>query len=111
MIEVLSEEYIRTARAKGLAEHRVILRHGLRNALGPVATLIGLDLGVLMGGAIVTEYIFAWPGIGREVLQAILEIDIPLILGVVLFTAVMIVVVNFVVDLAYSWLDPRVRAR
>jgi peptide/nickel transport system permease protein len=64
-----------------------------------------------MGGAVVTEYIFAWPGVGREVLQAILEIDIPLILGVVLFTAIMIVVVNFVVDLAYGWLDPRIRAR
>jgi peptide/nickel transport system permease protein len=111
MIEILSEEYVRTARAKGLAERRVVVRHALRNALGPVATLVGLDLGVLMGGAIVTEYLFAWPGLGREVLQAILEVDIPLILGVVLFTAVVIVIVNLVVDLAYGWLDPRVRVR
>jgi len=109
MIDVLSEDYVRTARAKGLSERRVVVRHALRNALGPVATLIGLDLGVLMGGAVVTEYIFAWPGLGREVLQAILEIDIPLILGVVLFTATVIVVVSFAVDLVYAWLDPRVR--
>jgi ABC-type dipeptide/oligopeptide/nickel transport system permease component len=85
------------------------VRHGLRNALGPVATLIGLDLGVLMGGAVVTEYIFAWPGLGREVLQAILEVDIPLIVGVVLFTAVVIVVVSLIVDVLYGVLDPRVR--
>jgi peptide/nickel transport system permease protein len=111
MIDVLAEDYVRTARAKGLPERRVVLRHGLRNALGPVATLVGLDLGVLMGGAVVTEYLFAWPGLGREVLQAILEIDIPLILGVVLFTAVVIVVVNLIVDIAYGWLDPRVRIR
>jgi peptide/nickel transport system permease protein len=109
MIDILAEDYVRTARAKGLAERTVVVRHGLRNALGPVATLIGLDLGVLMGGAVVTEYIFAWPGLGREVLQAILEVDIPLIVGVVLFTAVVIVVVSLVVDIVYGLLDPRVR--
>lgn len=111
VLDTINDDYVRTARAKGLAERRVVVRHGLRNALGPIATLIGLDLGVLMGGAVVTEYLFAWPGVGREVLQAILEIDIPLILGVVLFSAVVIVVVNFVVDIAYGWLDPRVRIR
>jgi peptide/nickel transport system permease protein len=109
MIETLAEDYIRTARAKGVSERRVVLRHALRNALGPVVTLVGLDLGVLMGGAVITETIFAWPGLGREVLQAILELDIPLIIGVVLFTAVAIVVANLFVDLAYAWLDPRVR--
>jgi peptide/nickel transport system permease protein len=109
MLDILSEDYVRTARAKGLPERTVVVRHGLRNALGPVATLIGLDLGVLMGGAVVTEYIFAWPGLGREVLQAILEVDIPLIVGVVLFTAVVIVVVSLVVDIVYGLLDPRVR--
>jgi peptide/nickel transport system permease protein len=109
MIETLSEDYVRTARAKGLPERDVVVRHALRNALGPLATLVGLDLGVLLGGAVVTEYIFAWPGIGREVLQAVLEIDIPLILGVVLVSAIAIAVANLLVDLAYLWLDPRLR--
>jgi peptide/nickel transport system permease protein len=109
MIEVLQEDYVRTARAKGLSERRVVIRHALRNALAPVVTLIGLDLGVLMGGAIVTEYIFSWPGIGREALRAVLDLDPPVILGVVLITAVAIVVANLLVDLAYAALDPRVR--
>ena len=109
MIEVLAEDYIRTARAKGVAEGSVVRRHALRNALGPLVTLVGLDLGVLMGGAVVTESIFAWPGLGREVLQAIFEVDIPLIIGVTLFTAVAIVVANLLVDLAQAWIDPRVR--
>jgi peptide/nickel transport system permease protein len=87
----------------------VIGRHALRNALGPLVTLVGLDLGVLLGGAVVTEYIFAWPGLGREVLQAILELDIPLILGVVLVAAIAIAVANLIVDLVYLWLDPRLR--
>jgi peptide/nickel transport system permease protein len=109
MIEVLGEDYVRTARAKGVGEGGVVMRHALRNALGPLITLVGLDLGVLMGGAVVTESIFAWPGLGREVLQAIFEMDIPLIIGVVLFTAVAIVVANLVVDVVYAWIDPRVR--
>jgi peptide/nickel transport system permease protein len=109
LVDVLGEDYIRTARAKGLAERRVVGRHALRNALGPLVTLVGLDLGVLLGGAVVTEYIFAWPGLGREVLQAILELDIPLILGVVLVAAVAIAVANLLVDLVYLWLDPRLR--
>jgi peptide/nickel transport system permease protein len=109
MIDVMSEDYVRTARAKGLAPRRVVLHHALRNALGPLVTLVGLDLGVLMGGAVITESIFSWPGLGREVLQAIFEIDIPVIIGVVLFTAVAIVVANLLVDLVYAWLDPRVR--
>jgi peptide/nickel transport system permease protein len=109
MIEVLEEDYIRTARAKGVPHRRVIFRHALRNALVPVVTLIGLDLGVLMGGAIVTEYIFGWPGIGREAVNGILNIDLPLVLGVVLFSAVAILVANLVVDVVYALLDPRVR--
>jgi len=100
---------VRTARAKGLSEARVVGRHALRNALGPLVTLVGLDLGVLMGGAVVTESIFAWPGLGREVLQAIFEVDIPLIVGVVLVTAVAIAIANLLADLAYLWLDPRLR--
>jgi peptide/nickel transport system permease protein len=109
MIDALGQDYVRTARAKGISERAVVLRHSLRNALGPVVTLVGLDLGVLMGGAVVTETVFAWPGLGREVLQAILEVDIPLILGVTLITAVAIVVANLLVDLVYAWIDPRVR--
>ena len=109
MIEILGQDYIRTARAKGVRERDVVLRHGLRNALGPVITLVGLDLGILMGGAVVTETVFAWPGLGREVLGAIFEVDIPLILGVTLVTAVAIVIANLLVDLVYAWIDPRVR--
>ncbi|MCE9577799.1 MAG: ABC transporter permease [Deltaproteobacteria bacterium] len=109
MIEILGEDYVRTARAKGLGERAVVGRHALRNALGPLVTLVGLDLGVLMGGAVVTESIFAWPGLGREVLQAIFEVDIPLIIGVVMFTAIAIVLANLVVDLVQAWLDPRIR--
>jgi peptide/nickel transport system permease protein len=111
LVDVLGEDYVRTARAKGLPEHVVIGRHALRNALGPLVTLAGLDLGVLLGGAVVTEYIFAWPGLGREVLQAILEVDIPLILGVVLVSAIAIAVANMLVDVAYLWIDPRLRDR
>jgi peptide/nickel transport system permease protein len=109
MVETMMEDYVRTARAKGVRERDVVVRHALRNALGPLVTLVGLDLGVLLGGAVVTEYIFAWPGIGREVLQAVLEVDIPLILGVVLVSAIAIAVANLLVDLVYLWLDPRLR--
>ena len=111
LVDVLGEDYVRTARAKGLPEHVVIGRHALRNALGPFITLAGLDLGVLLGGAVVTEFIFAWPGLGREALQAILEIDIPLILGVVLVSAIAIAVANLLVDLVTLWVDPRLRDR
>jgi peptide/nickel transport system permease protein len=109
LVDVLGEDYVRTARAKGLPESIVVGRHALRNALGPLVTLAGLDLGVLLGGAVVTEFIFAWPGLGREVLQAILEVDIPLILGVVLVSAIAVAVANLLVDLAYLWIDPRLR--
>ena len=109
--DVLGEDYIRTARAKGLSERTVVLKHALRNSLGPLVTLIGLDLGVLLGGAVVVEAIFAWPGLGREVLQAVLEVDLPLILGTVLVAAVAIAVANMLVDLALLWLDPRLRDR
>ena len=111
LIEVLRADYVRTARAKGLGERAVVGRHALRNTLGPLITLVGLDLGILLGGAAVIEVIFAWPGLGREVLQATLEVDIPLILGVVLVSALAIAVANLLVDLAYLWLDPRLRDR
>jgi len=109
LVEALEEDYVRTARAKGLSERTVLVRHALRNALGPLVTLVGLDLGLLLGGAVVTEYIFAWPGLGREVLQAILDVDLPLILGVVLVSAIAIAVANLVVDIVYMWIDPRLR--
>ncbi len=111
LVDVLGEDYIRTARAKGLPERTVVLKHALRNALGPLVTLIGLDLGVLLGGAVVVEAIFAWPGLGREVLQAVLEIDLPLIVGTVLVAAIAIAVANLLVDLALMWIDPRLRDR
>jgi len=111
VVEALTEDYVRTARAKGLPERTVILRHALRSALGPVVTLIGTDLGVLLGGAVVTETIFAWPGLGREVLLAIMAVDLPLILGVVLVSAIAIAVANLVVDLVQLRLDPRLRDR
>ena len=109
MIEVAEEDYMRTARAKGLSERWVVGKHGLRNGLGPVLTVIGLDLGVLMGGAVVTESIFAWPGLGREVLVAVFALDIPLIVGVVTLTSIAIIVANLMADLASAWLDPRIR--
>ncbi|HEY0482512.1 MAG TPA: ABC transporter permease [Kofleriaceae bacterium] len=109
LVDVVREDYVRTARAKGLPERVVIGRHALPNAVGPLLALLGLDLGVLLGGAIVIELIFAWPGLGREVLQAIFEVDIPLILGVVLVSAIAIAVANLIVDLIQLWLDPRLR--
>jgi peptide/nickel transport system permease protein len=109
LIDVLREDYVRTARAKGLPERIVIGRHALRNALGPIVTLIGLDLGVLLGGAVVIELIFAWPGLGREILQAILELDIPLILGVAMVSACAIAIANLIADVVQLWLDPRLR--
>ncbi len=107
--DVLGSDYIRTARAKGLPERAVIVRHGLRGALGPLVTLVGLDLGVLLGGAFVVEQIYAWPGIGREVLQAIYRIDLPVILGAVLLAAVAIAIANLIADLVQVWIDPRLR--
>jgi peptide/nickel transport system permease protein len=107
--DALAEDYVRTARAKGLPERTVVLRHALRGSLGPLVTLVGLDLGVLLGGAVVVEQIFAWPGLGREVLQAILELDLPLILGVVLLSALAIAAANLLVDLVQLWIDPRLR--
>jgi len=108
LLEVLGEDYVRTARAKGLAEPVVLLGHALRNALIPVVTVIGLQFGQLLGGAILTETVFAWPGLGRLVVLAIFARDYPLLQGIVLIFALSYVVVNLVVDLAYAWLDPRI---
>ncbi|MFD2174003.1 ABC transporter permease [Rhodobacter lacus] len=109
LIEVLGENYIRTARAKGISSWRIIVHHALRNALIPVITVQGMYFASLLGGALVTEIIFAWPGIGRLAVDAIQNKDFPVVQAVVLFAAVVFVVVNFLVDLAYVWLNPRIR--
>jgi peptide/nickel transport system permease protein len=109
MIEVLSEDYIRTARAKGLRERRVIVRHAARSALTPVVTVFGIDVGVLMGGAILTESVFNIPGIGRLSFEAIQRHDLPTIQGTTLFLALGVAVASLIVDVVYAFLDPRVR--
>ena len=109
LLEVLRQDYVRTARAKGLAERRVVLAHALRNAAIPVITVIGLNVGSLLGGAILTETIFAWPGIGRMVVDAIFARDYPVVQGAVLIIALVFVIVNLLVDLSYAFLDPRIR--
>ena len=109
MLETLGEDYIRTARAKGLSEQRVIGRHALRAALTPIVTIFGLDLGQLLGGAILTEYTFGFVGIGKLSVDAIFRQDLPVILGVTLFAAFFIVMANLVVDVLYAFVDPRVR--
>ncbi len=109
LIEALSEDYVRTARAKGLSERRVVLHHAVRSAITPIVTLAGLDLGVLLGGAILTETVFNIPGIGRLSYDAITRGDLPVVQGTVLFGAFFIVILNLVVDIVYAFLDPRVR--
>lgn len=111
MIEVLSADYIRTARAKGLAGRAVVFRHAIRNGLIPVVTILGLQMGALMGGAVVTEQIFVVPGFGRLVVEAVFTRDYPLVQGVVLITASAYVLVNLLVDVSYSFLNPRIRIR
>jgi peptide/nickel transport system permease protein len=109
LIETMSEDYIRTARAKGLSERRVVYRHGLRSALTPVATMFGLDLGILLGGAVITETVFNLPGLGQYVVNALQVADFPAVMGVTIFAAFFVVVANLVVDVVYAFLDPRVR--
>jgi peptide/nickel transport system permease protein len=105
----LKKDYIRAARAKGLSEGRVVFHHGLRNAALPLVTVLGLDFASLLGGAVLTESVFAWPGIGQQAVQAIYTLDIPMIMGTVLFAATAIILINLLVDLSYYWLDPRIR--
>ena len=109
MLEVIGQDYIRTARAKGLRGSRVVLHHALRNALIPVVTVIGLDLGALLGGAVITETIFAWPGIGRLAIRSIIQRDFPVVQGVVLMIAVVRICANLAVDVIYAIIDPRIR--
>jgi peptide/nickel transport system permease protein len=109
VIEVLASDHVRTARAKGLSEGAVIVRHALRNALLPVVTALGMAFGALFSGAIVTEHIFAWPGLGRLALESITGFDVPVIMGTVLLASVGIVLGNVLSDVAYGLLDPRIR--
>ena len=109
LIEAMGQDYIRTARAKGLRERRVIWHHGVRAAITPVVTVLGLDLGALLGGAVITETVFDIPGIGRLNYQAIINADFPIVQGTVLLAALFIVVANIIVDISYAYLDPRVR--
>jgi len=109
MLEIMGQDYVRTARAKGLHDTGVIFGHALKNAAIPLVTVIGLDMGALLGGAIVTEQIFAWPGVGLEVITAINGRDFPVVQAAVFVVATSFVLINLVVDLLYTWLDPRVR--
>ncbi len=109
LLEVMGKDYIRTARSKGIGEKVVIFKHGLRNALLPVVTIIGIQFGFLLGGAVITETVFAWPGAGRLVVNAIIQRDFPIIQGGVLMLAIAFTLVNLLVDLSYALLDPRIR--
>ena len=109
MLETMSEDYIRTARAKGLHERTVVIKHGLRSALTPIVTIFGLDFGLLLGGAVITEQVFSLPGMGAYAVQGVQSNDLPIVMAVTLVVAFFVVVCNLLVDLAYAALDPRVR--
>ena len=109
MLDVLGQDYIRTARAKGLGQRVVIVKHALANALLPVVTVIGLQTGFLLSGAVLTETIFSWPGMGRWIVSAISANDTPVVQGGVLVFASVFVLINLLVDISYAWLDPRIR--
>jgi ABC-type dipeptide/oligopeptide/nickel transport system permease component len=111
VLDVLKADFVRTARAKGLRESTVIIHHALRNALIPIVTLVGLQAGYLLGGAVVTESIYSWPGVGRLAVGAILASDLPLAQGAILMLAVAFLVINLAVDVCYALLDPRVQRR
>ena len=111
MLDVLAMDYVTAARAKGLRERRVVLKHALKNAAIPAVTVIGLQFGLLLGGSIVCEMIFAWPGVGRLIIFAIYNRDYPLVEAAVFVMAMVFVLMNLLVDLCYAWLDPRVRVR
>jgi peptide/nickel transport system permease protein len=109
LLEVLGEDYIRTARAKGLGEFQVILKHALRNATLPIITILGLQLGTLLGGAVITEIVFSWPGVGQLTIESIQRRDYPVLQACVLLISVAYVLVNTLTDIVYAWLDPRIR--
>jgi peptide/nickel transport system permease protein len=109
MLDVLGSEYIRTAAAKGLVPRLVVLKHALKNALIPIVTVVGLQMGILLGGSVVVEEVFTLPGVGRLVLWSIYQRDYPLTQSTILFVAVMFMVINLIVDMLYAYLDPRIR--
>lgn len=109
MLEVMRADYMRTARAKGLTERATIFKHGLRNALIPVVTLIGIDFGTVIGAAVLTETVFSWPGLGSEIADSVLQRDLPVLLGLTLVVVVAFALVNLIVDLSYAYFDPRIR--
>jgi ABC-type dipeptide/oligopeptide/nickel transport system permease component len=109
MLEVLNQDYVRTARAKGVSEPTVLVRHALKNALIPVVTVLGLQMGTLLGGAVITETVFAWPGMGMVTVTAIHQRDYPVVQSAVLISAVLVVLINWFVDVLYHYLDPRIR--
>ncbi len=111
LLEVLAQDYLRTARAKGLAERVVIYRHALRNALIPVATVFGMRVGVMFGGAVLTETIFTWPGVGRYAFYGLRQLDLPVVIAFVIYATLAYAIINMVVDASYSIMDPRIRAR
>jgi len=109
MLEVMGADYMRTARAKGLAERTVVARHGLRNAMLPVITLIGIDFGTIIGAAVLTETVFNWPGLGSTIAGSVVERDLPVTLGLTLVVVLVYSFINLIVDLSYAWFDPRIR--
>jgi peptide/nickel transport system permease protein len=109
VIETMSEDYVRTARAKGASESTVMRRHVLRNVMLPVVTILGMDIGLALGGAIFTETVYSLPGLGRTSVQALANYDVPTVLGVIVFATVVIIIFNLVVDILYAWIDPRIR--
>jgi peptide/nickel transport system permease protein len=111
MLEVIGSDYIRTARAKGLPERKIVFKHALRNAILPILTMAGLQLGRLLAGAVLVETVFSWPGMGRLMFDGILRRDYPLIMGVLFFSSVVVIIVNLITDVLYGVLDPRIRRR
>ena len=111
MLETIRQDYIRTVRAKGLPENKVIIDHALRNALIPTTTVIGLQMGSMLGGSVLTESVFSWPGVGRFMIQSIQGRDIPSVMGCVIIFAVSFALINLLVDLIYGFIDPRIKAQ
>jgi peptide/nickel transport system permease protein len=109
MLDVMGQDYIRTARSKGLSEHAIIVKHALRNAMIPILTASGTEFAGLMGGAVLTETIFSWPGLGTYIVQAVSARDYPAVQGSVIFVALVVALVNLLVDIVYSYVDPRIR--
>ena len=109
MLEVMRADYMRTARAKGLGERSIVTRHGLRNAMLPVITLIGIDFGTVIGAAVLTETVFSWPGLGSAIADSVIDRDLPITLGLTLAVVIAYSIINLLVDLSYAWFDPRIR--